>query len=66
MASSFSESVMNEFTSKAQVVGGAFQDGEGNVLSNGYLILEQTKTRTVNGTGQICSGIEAKLLRLNS
>lgn len=37
-----------------QIIGGAFQDAEGNLLANGYLIFELNQNETVNGATLIC------------
>lgn len=39
-----------------RIVGGAFQDLEGNPLSFGYLLFQLTKDAQVSGTGQACAG----------
>jgi hypothetical protein len=44
--------------SKVQLIGGVFQDSEGNVLANGYLIMKLNQDENVTGVGQICSGID--------
>ena len=44
--------------SKVQIIGGAFQDSEGNVLVNGYLKLHLSQDASVSGVGNICSGVE--------
>ena len=44
-----------------QVVGGAFQDTAGNVLVDGYLILQLSQDSTVNTNTMICSGYEIKI-----
>jgi hypothetical protein len=41
-----------------QLIGGGFQDSEGNVLANGYLKMKLSQDGTVAGVGSICSGIE--------
>ena len=43
---------------KAVLMGGAFQDGLGNVLANGYLTMKLSQDAAVSGVGIICSGIE--------
>lgn len=43
---------------KTQLVGGGFQDAEGDVLSNGKLIMRLSSDESVPGIGQICSGID--------
>lgn len=47
--------------SRVQLVGGSFQDSNGEVLSNGYLILKLSQDEVVNSS-QVCSGIEIKVL----
>ncbi len=44
--------------SKVQLIGGAFQDSEGNVLVNGYLTLRLSNDASISGVGNICSGVE--------
>lgn len=51
--------------SKTQLIGGNFQDSEGNVLANGYLKFKLNQDEIVTGSGQICSGIEVTIA-LNS
>lgn len=43
---------------KTQLIGGAFQDGEGNPLDLGYLKMKLNQDASVSGVGNICSGIE--------
>jgi hypothetical protein len=43
--------------SKVQLVGGNFQDAEGNLLVNGYLKMFLSQDGVVTGVGNICSGI---------
>jgi len=43
--------------SMVQLVGGHFQDAEGNVLANGYLTLLLSQDASVNDS-QICAGVE--------
>ena len=43
---------------KTQLLGGAFQDSEGNPLSLGYLKMKLSQDASVSGVGNICSGIE--------
>jgi hypothetical protein len=50
---------------KTQLTGGVFQDSEGNVLNAGYLLLKLNQDNSVPGVGNICSGIEVKII-LNS
>jgi hypothetical protein len=47
--------------SKVELTGGAFQDSEGNVLANGYLIFRLSIDGSVSGVGNICSGITIKI-----
>lgn len=47
--------------SKVQLIGGKFQDPEGNLLINGYLLMVLSQDGTVAGVGSICSGIEIKI-----
>jgi hypothetical protein len=42
---------------KTQLIGGHFQDSEGNLLINGYLRLFLNQDEVVTGVGSICSGI---------
>lgn len=42
---------------KTQLIGGEFQDGEGNILANGYLDFELNQDENVAGVGNIASGI---------
>lgn len=51
--------------SKVQLTGGVFQDAEGNVLANGYLMMKLSQDTSVTGVGNVCSGIEIKIT-LNS
>jgi len=44
--------------SKVQLIGGNFQDSEGNVLSNGQLKFRLSQDASVSGVGNICSGVE--------
>lgn len=48
-----------------QLTGGSFQDTEGNVLANGYLLFELSQDAQVNGNTEICAGYVVKIL-LNS
>jgi hypothetical protein len=48
--------------SKVQLIGGKFQDGEGNVLALGYLTMKLSQDGTVAGVGEICAGITIKIL----
>ena len=43
---------------KTQLLGGAFQDSEGNPLSLGYLKMKLSQDASVSGVGNICSGLE--------
>lgn len=45
---------------KTQLLGGAFQDTEGNVLANGYLKFFLNQDEVVAGL-QICSGVEIRI-----
>lgn len=40
-----------------QIIGGGFQDSEGNLLANGYLQLQLNQDETVNTSTLICSGL---------
>lgn len=51
--------------SKVQLTGGNFQDGEGNVLADGYLLLQLSQDALVTGVAQIGSGVAVKI-KLNS
>lgn len=46
---------------KTQLIGGAFQDSEGNLLANGYLTMELSQDAQITGTGQICSGVTIQI-----
>ena len=46
---------------QTQLIGGSFQDAEGNLLENGYLKLKLSQDGSVAGVGNICSGIEITL-----
>jgi hypothetical protein len=48
-----------------QLIGGKFQDGQGNLLANGYLKMVLNQDATIAGVGSICSGIEITI-KLNS
>lgn len=50
---------------KVQLIGGNFQDNEGNVLALGYLILRLSSDEQVPGVGQIAAGISTRI-NLNS
>jgi hypothetical protein len=43
--------------SLTQLIGGSFQDANGNVLSYGYLTLKLSQDGNVSGVGNICSGV---------
>ena len=45
-----------------QLIGGNFQDSEGNPLANGYLELKLNQDALVTGVGNICSGITITIL----
>ncbi len=48
--------------SKTQLVGGAFQDADGNVLKNGYLIFELNQDeKVIDSNDLICAGIKVKI-----
>jgi hypothetical protein len=46
---------------KTQLIGGSFQDSEGNILVNGYLDFELNQDSSVTGVGNICSGITIRI-----
>ena len=48
-------------TTTTQLTGGHFQDAEGNVLANGYLLMLLNQDSTVTGVGNICAGVEIKI-----
>lgn len=50
---------------KTQMVGGNFQDSEGNPLANGTLTLVLNNDENISGVGNVCSGI-AVTLQLDS
>lgn len=50
---------------KVQLIGGVFQDNEGNVLALGYLKLRLSSDEQVAGVGQIAAGI-VTTIKLNS
>lgn len=52
-------------STKTQLIGGNFQDSEGNVLALGYLIMKLSQDGTVSGSGNICSGLTVRI-QLNS
>src|ERR1700675_542026 len=45
-------------STKVQLIGGNFQDSEGNLLVNGYLKFKLNQDEVVNGSTQVCSGVE--------
>lgn len=47
---------------KTQLTGGVFQDAEGNLLANGYLLMKLSQDTTISGVGSVCSGIEVKII----
>jgi len=47
---------------KVKLVGGQFQDAEGNLLSYGYLEMSLNQDGNISGVGQIASGITIKVL----
>lgn len=52
-------------SSKVQLTGGVFQDAEGNVLANGYLLMRLSRDGVVSGVGQVGAGVDIKIT-LNS
>lgn len=48
-------------STKVQLVGGAFQDAEGNVLANGYLELILNQDNAVVGSGNITAGVTLRV-----
>lgn len=46
---------------KTQLIGGAFQDSEGNLLVNGYLEFDLNQDESVSGVGNIASGITVRI-----
>jgi len=44
-----------------QIVGGVFQDSEGNVLANGYLIFVLSQDGIVNTSTRVCAGYEIRV-----
>jgi len=44
-----------------QIVGGSFADSEGNLLANGYLLLQLNQDEVVNTSTLICSGLVVKV-----
>lgn len=51
--------------SKVQLIGGLFQDSEGNALANGYLKFKLSQDGAVPSVGSICAGVEVTV-KLNS
>lgn len=47
--------------SKVQLIGGAFQDNEGNPLALGYLLFELSQDAQIAGVGNIASGITTRI-----
>jgi hypothetical protein len=45
-----------------QLSGGAFQDSNGAIIANGYLLFELSQDAQVNTTEQICAGYKVKVL----
>lgn len=52
-------------STKVQLIGGAFQDAEGNLLANGSLRMRLNQDEAVNSTTQICSGVDI-IIQLDS
>lgn len=50
---------------KTQLIGGSFQDNEGNVLALGYLRLRLSSDELISGVGQVCAGV-VTTINLNS
>lgn len=50
---------------KVQLIGGPFEDAEGNVLNLGYLEMKLSQDESIAGVGQIASGITIRI-QLNS
>lgn len=46
---------------QVQITGGNFQDAEGNVLANGYLMMQLSQDAQTNPSGEVCSGIAVKV-----
>ena len=44
-----------------QIVGGAFQNAQGNVLANGYLLFELSQYGIVNTTTKVCAGYKIRV-----
>lgn len=49
-------------STKVQLSGGAFQDAAGNLLSDGYLLMELSQDGVVNSDEQVAAGIVLKIL----
>jgi hypothetical protein len=47
---------------KVQLTGGAFQDPEGNLLANGFLLMELNQDAQVNTSTEVCAGFVLKIL----
>jgi hypothetical protein len=47
--------------SKTQLIGGHFQDAEGNLLANGYLEMTLNQDSLVSGVGNIAAGITVRV-----
>jgi hypothetical protein len=45
-----------------QIVGGAFQDADGNLLANGYLTFELSADGVANTSTLVCSGLIIQIL----
>jgi hypothetical protein len=50
---------------KTQLIGGTFQDSEGNALANGTLTFHLSQDCLVSGVGSVCSGIDV-IIQLDS
>lgn len=48
-------------STKVQLSGGAFQDAAGNVLADGYLLMQLSQDGSVNGADQVAAGIVLKI-----
>jgi hypothetical protein len=46
---------------KTQLIGGGFQDSEGNILANGYLEFYLSQDSSVTGVGNVCAGIAVRI-----
>src|SRR5437016_9876641 len=44
--------------SRVTLINGSFEDAEGNLLANGYLVMRLSQDGAISGVGQICSGID--------